>query len=94
MSSCTFLSHHAHVLLLLCDEPDLRMRDIAARTGISERAAQRVLHDLVGEKYVVVRKVGRRNHYEPRLDESLRHPLEAQLTVGGLVAGLRGAPET
>lgn len=92
MSSWTFLSNHAHVMLLLSEQPDLRMRDIASQVDITERAVQRILHDLVEEDYVKVTKAGRRNHYELRLDAHLRHPLEAGATIQNLLAGLRRVP--
>jgi predicted ArsR family transcriptional regulator len=92
MSSWTFLSNHAHVMILLSEHPDLRMRDIAGQVDITERAVQRILHDLVEEGYVVVTKAGRRNQYELRLDAHLRHPLEAGATIGNLLQGLREAP--
>lgn len=91
MSTWTFFSNHAHVLLLLCEEPDLRMRDIAQRVLITERAVQRILRDLAADKYVVVRKEGRRNHYAVCFDAPLRHPLESNVTVGDLVASVRAA---
>lgn len=84
MSSWTFLSNHAHVLLLLCEDPDLRMRDIAMRVEITERAVQRIVHDLVEEGYLAVVKEGRRNHYIPNLEAHLRHPLEAGATIEDL----------
>ncbi len=90
MSKWTFLSNHTHVLFLLCRDPDLRMRDIAEKVEITERAVQRIIHDLVEEGYLVVEKEGRRNHYEPQLTKHLRHPLEAHITVGHLIAGLQG----
>jgi len=89
MSNWTFLSNHAHVLFLLCSDPDLRMRDIAIKVEITERAVQRIIHDLVEEGYLVVQKEGRRNHYEPQLDTYLRHPLESRITIGQLIAGLK-----
>jgi DNA-binding transcriptional regulator LsrR (DeoR family) len=89
MSSWTFFSNHAHVLLLICDEPDLRMRDIAARVDITERAVQRIVHGLVVEGYLQVEKEGRRNHYTPDLDAHLRHPLEAGVTIRQLLEGVR-----
>lgn len=88
MAGWTFLSNHAHVLRLLFENPDLRMRDIAAQVDITERAVQRILHDLVEEGYVIVEKEGRRNHYELRLDAPLRHPLEAGATIRHLLDGL------
>ena len=89
MSNWTFLSNHAHVLFLLCDQPDLRMRDIAEKVKITERAVQRIIHDLVEEGYLVVQKEGRRNHYEPQLKTYLRHPLESGITIGQLISGLQ-----
>ena len=88
MASWTFFSNHAHVLLLLCDNRDLRMRDVAEQVDITERAVQRIIHDLVGEGYLEVRKEGRRNHYEPNLDAHLRHHLEASVTIRQLLSGL------
>lgn len=83
--SWTFLSNHAHVLILLSHDPDLRMRDVAERIGITERAVQRIVHDLVDEGYVEVTKEGRRNHYRIRGERCLRHPIEATVPVGSLL---------
>ncbi len=87
-STWTFLSNHAHVLGLLCNEPDLRMRDIAEQVRITERAVQRIIHDLVEEGYVVVRKEGRRNHYDINFDAHLRHPLEAGVSIRMFLEGI------
>lgn len=89
----TFLSNHAHVFMLLCGEPDLRMREVAQRVDITERAVQRIVHDLVKEGYLSVQKDGRRNVYEVHLDASLRHPLEVGVPVGRLVTALRHEDE-
>ena len=91
MSQWTFLSNHGHVLFLLCRNPDLRMKDIADRVQITERAVQRIVRDLVESGYLVIEKEGRRNHYEPMLEASLRHPLEAGITIGDLLAVLQNA---
>ena len=91
MSSWTFLSNHAHVLRLLWTDPDLRMREIAVRVGITERAVQRIIHDLVEEGYVSISKAGRCNHYEPNLESHLRHPLEAGVTIRSFLEGLKDA---
>lgn len=88
MSGWTFLSNHAHVLLLLCQKPDLRMRDIATEVDITERAVQRIVHDLVEEGYLSIHKQGRRNRYEPNLDAHLRHPLESGVTIRQLLSSL------
>ena len=89
MSNWTFLTNHGHVLFLLCQQPDLRMREIAEKVNITERAVQRIIHDLVEEGYLSIEKEGRRNHYEPTLSANLRHPLEAGITIGDLLEGLR-----
>lgn len=84
--SWTFLTNHAHVLLCLARDPDLRIRDLATQVGITERAVQRILHDLVEAGYLGVQKTGRRNHYTVRADQPLRHPVEAHADVSRLVA--------
>ena len=64
------------------------MRDMATQVGITERAVQRIVHDLVAEGYVEAHREGRRNHYQPCLDAHLRHPLEAKMTIRALLESL------
>ena len=85
----TFLTNHGHVLLVLVADPGLRIRDVAARVGITERAAQRILGDLISAGYVGRQKQGRRNVYRLELDRPLRHPIEARHTVRELIEALR-----
>jgi predicted transcriptional regulator len=73
----TFLTNHAHVMICLAREPDVRLSEIAAAVGIGERAAHRIVQDLVDAGYVTRTRVGRRSVYEVDLDRPLRHPLEA-----------------
>ena len=84
-SRWTFLSNHAHVLLCIRRDPTARIRDVAERVGISERAAQGIISDLVAAGYVERERVGRRNHYRIAADRSLRHPLESDHRVGELL---------
>ncbi len=81
----TFLTNHAHVLLCIARDPTIRLRDVAERVGITERAAQSIVADLVGGGYLVRERVGRRNQYEVRYDLPLRHPVERHHDVGELV---------
>lgn len=81
----TFLSNHAHVLILLAQEPDLRMREVAERVGITERAVQRIVAELVDGGYLDARREGRRNRYRLHLDRKLRHPIEAHRTLADLI---------
>ncbi len=81
----TFLTNHTHVLVCLSDDPDLRMRDIAERVGITERGTQRIVAELVKAGYLVKTREGRRNRYSVVDDEPLRHPLERTHTIGELL---------
>jgi hypothetical protein len=80
-----FLTNHAHVLLCLARDPDARVRDIAEVVGITERAAHRILADLIAEGYATSTRVGRRNHYKVNPRGKLRHPFFRNLSVGPLL---------
>ena len=86
----TFLTNHAHVLLVVRRDPHVRLRDIAAAVGITERAVQLILGDLEQAGYLRRHKVGRRNEYVV-LGGPLRHPLERGQAVDDLLDAL-GAP--
>jgi DNA-binding IclR family transcriptional regulator len=77
LSDWTFFTNHGHVLVCIATDGHVRIAEIARMVGIGERAAHRIVHDLIAAEYVVCTKVGRRNVYETRLDQPLRHPLEA-----------------
>ncbi len=78
----TLLSNHGHVLVCLALDPDARMRDVAVRVGITERAVQQIVAELEREGYLRKRRVGRRNHYTVVREGRFRHPIEAATTVG------------
>jgi len=80
-----FLTNHAHVLLCIARDPDARVRDIAEVVGITERAAQRILAELIAEGYATSTKVGRRNRYEVNPKGRLRHSFFRSLSVGPLL---------
>lgn len=86
----TFFTNHAHVLICLARNPDLRIRDLAPMVGITERAVQRILRELAAEGFVEIEKVGRRNHYNVMPRMHLRHPVEEHATVGDLVNLIEG----
>jgi predicted transcriptional regulator len=81
----TFLSNHGHVLVCLARDPDARMRDVASVVGITERAVQQIVGDLVGQGYLLKEKVGRRNRYAVVRAAHLRHELEAHVSLGQFV---------
>jgi DNA-binding IclR family transcriptional regulator len=80
-----FLSNHTQVLLLLHRDPNARFRDIAEHVGITERAAQRIVADLIESGYVESERVGRRNHYRINTDIAMRHPAQEGHEVGELL---------
>jgi predicted ArsR family transcriptional regulator len=84
----TFLTNHALVLVCIAEDHDVRGRDIAERVGITERAAQSIIADLVECGYVTRTRQGRRNHYALNTDGRLRHPLQADHTIGELLVAL------
>lgn len=84
-SSWTFLTNHALVLLCIAATPRSSLREIGDRVGITERATHRIVSDLAMDGFVVVRKDGRRNVYEVRSDEMLRHDEASHVPVGDLL---------
>lgn len=84
----TFLTNHAHVLIAISRDPELRQRDIAHVVGITPGAVVRILHDLEDNGYVTAERIGRRNRYSVNTSVTLRHPLEANHSVGELIDSL------
>ena len=80
-----FLTNHAHVLVCVAHDPGIRLRDIAAAVGITERAAHRIVSELVEEGYVLRERHGRRNRYQVKPELPLRHPLVHEREVGDLL---------
>lgn len=84
-SSWTFLTNHAHVLLCLAKSPSMRIRDLAVEVGITERAVQRIIAELIDEGYVERIKEGRRNLYKLLTKKPLKHPVESHKNVKDLI---------
>jgi len=80
-----FLSNHTQVLLCLYRDPNARLRDIGQSVGITERAAQRIVADLIESGYVESERVGRRNRYRIRTDIAMRHPAQHGHEIGELL---------
>jgi hypothetical protein len=90
MVSWTFLTSHARVLLLVAHDPGMRLRDIAASLGITERSAFGIITDLAEAGYVVKEKDGRRNRYHIQAHLPLPEPTSQERTVGEVLALLAG----
>ena len=86
----TFLTNHAHVLFCIASDPEVRMRDVAAAVGVTERAVQRIVQELEEAGYLVRTREGRRNRYEIRARKPLRHEIEKHCDVADLLAVLIG----
>lgn len=86
----TFLTNHAHVLILLSRNPSMVLREVAVLVGITERAVQRIIADLLEERFIEREKVGRQNHYRILGDKSLRHPIESHRKVADLLQAIDG----
>src|ERR1700757_461453 len=84
----TFLTNPAQVLLCLAETPDIRLRNVAERVGITERATQRILADLVDAGYVKTTRVGRRNHYTLNREHAMRHTAQVGYQIGALLDAL------
>ena len=52
----SFLTNHARVLLCIARDPGVRLRDIAASVGITERSAYGIVTDLAAAGYAVKQK--------------------------------------
>ena len=85
-SRWTFLTNHAHVLILLSQDSSLVLREVATRIGITERAVQRIIADLEQDGFIERQKIGRQNQYRILADRPLRHPIESHRTIGDLIA--------
>ncbi len=82
----TFLTNHAHVLILLSQDSSLVLREVALKIGITERAVQRIIADLEQDGFIEREKVGRKNQYHILVKRPLRHPVEAHRSIGDLIA--------
>lgn len=83
--SWTFLTNHAHVLIAISRDPELRQRDISRLVGITEGAVQRIVHELQEAGFIHRERVGRRNRYHIEADQPLRHPLEQENTIADIL---------
>jgi predicted transcriptional regulator len=81
----TFLSNHGHVLLCIARDPNVRVREIAVAVGITERAVHRILGELEEAGAISRTRQGRRTHYEVNERLPMRHPIEADHSVGELM---------
>jgi DNA-binding IclR family transcriptional regulator len=87
--SWSFLTNHAQVLICLAEDSDIRLRELGDTVGITERAAHRIVGDLIAAGYVARERNGRRNRYTVRRDLPLPDLLARGQKVGDLLEILR-----
>ncbi|HUY48875.1 MAG TPA: MarR family winged helix-turn-helix transcriptional regulator [Streptosporangiaceae bacterium] len=90
MESWSFLTNHARVLLCIASDPGVRLRDIAASLGITERSAYGIVTDLTAAGYVVKQKDGRRNRYQIQAHLPLPEPASQEPAIGEVLDLLVG----
>ena len=93
MENWTLLTSHARVLLAIAHDPGIRLRDIAATLGITERSAYAIVTDLTEAGYVAKRKDGRRNRYQIQAHLPLPETDSRKRTIGEILALLTGADD-
>lgn len=89
----TFLTNHARVLASIDDDPGTRIRDIAARCRLTERAVQKIISDLEQSGYLTHTRQGRSNLYRIEQGTILRHPADLKPHRGGPAGRPRPARE-
>jgi predicted transcriptional regulator len=85
----TFVTNHTQVLLCIARDPDVRLRDVAVEVGITERAVQRIVSDLIEAGFLERRRVGRRNQYVVNEGGLMRHPAQLGREIGDLLELLK-----
>ena len=91
MTEWSFLTNHARVLVCIAHDPGVRLRDIAATVGITERSAHSIVTDLTSAGYVVKNKDGRRNRYQVQSHLPLPEAKTRERTIGDVLDVLVGS---
>ncbi len=81
----TFFTNYSHILFYVYTHPELPMREIALKVGITERAVQNIIRDLIQAGILSIEKVGRNNRYNVNKDIPLRHPIESHRSISDLL---------
>ncbi len=91
MSEWSFLTNHGKALLCIAHDPDVRLRDISANLGITERSAYGIVDDLTKAGYVVKQKEGRRNRYQIQDHLPIPETLARKQAIGEVLDLLTGS---
>jgi len=87
----SFFTNHARVLICIAGDPGLRLRDLAAALGVTERSAYGIVADLVEAGYIAKDKDGRRNRYRVEAQLPLPESIGRERTIGDVLGLLVNA---
>lgn len=82
MGNWSFLTKHARAMLFIAEQPDARLRDLAAALDVTERSAYAIVADLTEAGYVVKERDGRRNRYHIQEHLPIRDAISRERTIG------------
>jgi DNA-binding transcriptional regulator PaaX len=85
MAKWGLLTNHAGALICIAHDPGVRLREIAAVLGISERSVHAIVSDLIDVGYVIKEKHGRRNRYLIQEHLPLRESVGRGQTIGEIL---------
>jgi predicted transcriptional regulator len=91
MKNWTFLTNHARAMLLIAEDRDSRLRDIAGALDVTERTAHSIISDLTDAGYVAKEKDGRRNVYQIQAHLPLRDT-NGERAIGELLSLFAAEP--
>ena len=81
-----FLTNHGKALLLIAQDPQIRIRDLAGLLEITERATQSIVSDLDKTGYIERERIGRRNRYHVTTHLPLGLPTQRDTDIRSLLA--------
>jgi len=85
MSDWNFFTNHGHIVFLLDFHRGITLREVAVQVGITERAVQKIVADLVSGGFVKVKKEGRNNRYTVVGRKKLKHKIEKNCKLEDLI---------
>jgi predicted DNA-binding transcriptional regulator YafY len=86
----SFLTNHGRALLCIAQNPEIRLREIAAELGITERHAYAIVTDLADAGYIVKLREGRRNRYQVQSHLALPELPDREQVIGDVLDILSG----
>lgn len=81
----TFFTNYSHVIFLIHRESNITSKEMAQKIGITERAVQKIVHDLESDGFIKINKKGRNNEYKINRRKKLRHDIEKKCRLDELI---------